>query len=180
MNVMVEGVSWISKMMIPAILVFIPLYAVFRKVPVYESFVEGAKEGFPTAISIIPHLVGMMVAVSIFRDTGALDFYLKFLTPIFSWLHIPTEVVPIGMLRPISGSGSLAFVESVMRTYGPDSFLGKLASTIQGSTDTTLYVLTVYFGAVGIRRSLYSLKVGLWADLAGFLASWLVCSMLFL
>lgn len=177
---MFEVVSWISKIMLPGILVFIPLYAVFRKVPIYESFVEGAKEGFPTAISIIPHLVAMMVAVAIFRDTGAMEFYLQFLTPILSWLHIPSEVVPIGILRPISGTGSLAFVESIMREYGPDSFLGKLASTIQGSTDTTLYVLTVYFGAVGIRRSLYALKVGLWADLAGFLASWIICSLLFL
>jgi spore maturation protein B len=176
---MLEVVSFISKLMLPAVVVFIPLYAVFRKVPVYESFVEGAKEGFPTAISIIPHLVGMMVAVSIFRDTGALHFYMKFLTPFISFLNIPTEVVPIGILRPISGTGSLAFVESILRNYGPDSFLGQLASTIQGSTDTTLYVITVYFGAVGIRRSLYALKVGLWADLAGFLASLAVCTWLF-
>ncbi|MBA4495649.1 spore maturation protein [Paenactinomyces guangxiensis] len=176
---MYEVISFISKMMLPAILAFIPLYAIFRKVPIYESFIEGAKEGFPTAISIIPHLVGMMVAVAIFRDTGALQFYLQFLTPLISWLHIPSEVLPIGMLRPISGAGSLAFVESILRNYGPDSFLGKLASTIQGSTDTTLYVITVYFGAVGIRNSLYALKVGLWADLAGFLAAWLICSMVF-
>ncbi|MBA4548924.1 spore maturation protein [Thermoactinomyces intermedius] len=177
---MFEVISFVSNLMLPAIVVFVPLYAVFRKVPVYDSFVEGAKEGFPTAISIIPHLVGMMVAVSIFRDTGALQFYLQFLKPVLSWVKIPEEVVPIGILRPISGTGSLAFVESVLRTYGPDSFLGKLASTIQGSTDTTLYVLTVYFGAVGIRNSLYALKVGLWADLAGFLAAWIICTLIFL
>jgi spore maturation protein B len=177
---MFEIISFVSNLMLPAIVVFVPLYAVFRKVPVYDSFVEGAKEGFPTAISIIPHMVGMMVAVSIFRDTGALQFYLQFLKPVLGWLKIPEEVVPIGILRPISGTGSLAFVESVLRTYGPDSFLGKLASTIQGSTDTTLYVLTVYFGAVGIRNSLYALKVGLWADLAGFLAAWIICTLIFL
>jgi len=177
---MFELISFISNMMLPAIIVFVPLYAIFRKVPVYDSFVEGAKEGFPTAISIIPHLVGMMVAVSIFRDTGALQFYLQFLNPLLGWLNIPNEVIPIGILRPISGTGSLAFVESILRTYGPDSFLGKLASTIQGSTDTTLYVLTVYFGAVGIRNSLYALKVGLWADLAGFLAAWIICTLIFL
>ena len=135
-------------------IVMIPLYAIWRKVPVYESFVEGAKEGFPTAVEIIPHLVGMMVLPFIFRDTGAMEFYLQFLRPIASWLHIPEEVLPIGLLRPISGTGSLAFVESVLRTYGPDSFIGKLASTIQASTDTTLYVITVYFGAVGIKRTL--------------------------
>jgi spore maturation protein B len=152
----------------------------FQRVPIYESFIEGAKEGFPTAVSIIPHLVGMMVAVAIFRDTGAMQFYLQFLTPVLSFFHIPEEVVPIGILRPISGTGSLAFVESILRTHGPDTFLGKLASTIQGSTDTTLYVLTVYFGAVGIRNSLYALKVGLWADLIGFLASLGICSILYL
>lgn len=177
---MFEVITFISKMMLPALLVFIPLYAVFRKVPIYESFIEGAKEGFPTAISIIPHLVGMMVAVAIFRDTGAMQFYLQFLIPLVSWMHIPSEVVPIGILRPISGAGSLAFVESILRTSGPDSFLGKLASTIQGSTDTTLYVLTVYFGSVGIKKSLYALKVGLWADVVGFLAACLLCSILFL
>lgn len=176
---MFEAISVVSKLMLPAILAFIPLYAIFRKVPIYESFIEGAKEGFPTAISIIPHLVGMMVAVAIFRDTGAMEFYLQFLTPIVQWLHIPTEVLPIGILRPITGTGSLAFVESILRNEGPDSFLGKLASTIQGSTDTTLYVITVYFGAVGIRRSLYALKVGLWADLVGFVASIIICTLMF-
>lgn len=174
-----EGITLVSKLMLPAMIVLIPLYALFRRVPVYESFTEGAKDGFPTAISIIPHLVAMMVAVSIFRDTGAMQFYLKLLDPIISWLHIPREIIPIGILRPITGTGSLAFVESIMRTHGPDSFLGKVAATIQGSTDTTLYVITVYFGAVGIRKSMYSLKVGLWADAAGFVFSLLICYMMF-
>ena len=149
-----EWINWISKLMIPAIIVFIPLYAAyFRKVPVYESFVEGAKEGFPTAVQIIPHLVGMMVAVSIFRETGAMQFYLQLFQPILSLIRFPEEAFPLALLRPISGAGSLAFVESVFRAHGPDSYLGRLVSTMQGSTDTTLYVLTVYFGAVGIRRS---------------------------
>ncbi len=177
---MFEVISLISTWMLPAIIVFIPLYAWFKKVPIYESFIEGAKEGFPTAISIIPHLVAMMVAVSVFRDTGAMQFYLHLLAPATQWLHIPSEVLPIGLLRPISGIGSLAFVESIFREFGPDSFLGKLASTIQASSDTTLYVLTVYFGAIGIKRSLYALKVGLWADLVGFVASLAVCSFIFL
>jgi len=175
-----EWVNWISKLMIPAIIVFIPLYAAyFRKVPVYESFVEGAKEGFPTAVQIIPHLVGMMVAVSIFRETGAMQFYLQLFQPILSLIRFPEEAFPLALLRPISGAGSLAFVESVFRAHGPDSYLGRLVSTMQGSTDTTLYVLTVYFGAVGIRRSLYAVKVGLLADLAGFLVSWIIVTMVF-
>jgi spore maturation protein B len=176
---LVEIVSFLSKLILPAILAFIPLYATFRKVPVYESFTEGAKEGFPTAIQLIPHLVGMMVAVSIFRETGALHFYLRLLSPLVDGIHFPREVIPLAILRPITGAGSLAFVESIFRTYGPDSFLGRLASTMQGSTDTTLYVLTVYFGAVGIRRTLYAVKVGLWADLVGMLASWFIVVMVY-
>lgn len=176
---MIAVITWISQWMIPLLIVAIPLYALLRRVPLYESFVEGAKEGFPTAIQIIPHLVTMMVAVTIFRETGALQFYLGLVRPVIDWLHIPHEAVPVGILRTISGTGSLAFVESIMQTYGPDSYLGRLASTIQGSSDTTLYVLTVYFGAIGIRKSLYALKVGLWADLAGFLFSVLFCSLIF-
>ncbi|SDZ09242.1 spore maturation protein [Thermoactinomyces sp. DSM 45892] len=176
---MYEIISAISNYMLPAIIVLIPLYALFRKVPVYESFVEGAKEGFPTAIQIIPHLVGMMFAVAVFRDTGALDFYLQALVPLANWLHIPPDILPIGILRPISGTGSLAFVESIFHTFGPDSFMGKLASTIQASTDTTLYVITVYFGAVGVKKSLYALKVGLLADLIGFVASLIICTIMF-
>lgn len=172
--------TFLSTMIIPAMLAFIPLYAAFfRKVSVYESFVEGAKEGFPTAIQLIPHLVGMMVAVSIFRETGALQFYLGLLKPVLTWLQFPMEVLPLGLLRPISGAGALAYAESIFRTYGPDSFLGRLAATMQGSTDTTMYVLTVYFGAVGIRRTLYAVKVGLLADLAGILGAWLIVSLVF-
>lgn len=176
---MFSFIGLLSKWMLPAILAFIPLYGAFRKVPVYESFIEGAKEGFPTAIALIPHLVGMMVAVSIFRESGALHFFLQGLAPLLSWLGFPEEVLPLGLLRPISGAGSLAFVESIYRTYGADSFVGRLASTMQGSTDTTLFVLTVYFGAVGVRRSLYAVKVGFLADIAGFLASWLIVLMVF-
>ena len=176
---MITALTLISKWMIPLLVVAIPLYALLRRVPLYESFVEGAKEGFPTAIQIIPHLVTMMVAVTIFRETGALQFLLHLVRPAIDWLHIPYEAVPVGILRTISGTGSLAFVESIMQTYGPDSFLGRLASTIQGSSDTTPYVLTVYFGAVGIRKTRYALKVGLWADLAGFLFSVLFCTWMF-
>ncbi|PTM58636.1 spore maturation protein [Desmospora activa] len=171
---MMQTISFLSAIAIPAILAFIPLYALVRGVPAYESFVEGAKEGFPTAIQIIPHLVGMMVAVSIFRETGALQFYLSLFKPLLAWIHFPEEVLPLGLLRPITGTGALAYAENLMSTYGPDSFLGRLAATMQGSTDTTLYVLTVYFGAVGIRRSLYAVKVGLLADLTGVLASWMI------
>ncbi len=169
----------ISLWAIPSLICFILIYGVLKKIPVYEMFVDGAKDGFNTAIQIIPHLVGMMVAVSIFRASGALDHFLHIITPLLSILHIPSEVVPLGMIRPISGAGSLAIVTDLIEQYGPDSFLGRLASTMQGSTDTTLYVLTVYFGAVGVRKIRYALKVGLWADFAGAVASIIIVTLVF-
>jgi len=177
---MVELFSQISAYMIPAIIVFIPLYAMLRKKqPVYEVFVDGAKDGFDTAIGIIPHLVGMMVAISMFRASGAMDAMLMAVKPLFDWLGIPSEVLPLGILRPITGAGSLAFTADLIATYGPDSLIGRIASTIQGSTDTTLYVLTVYFGAVAIRNSKYALKVGLFSDIVGFVAAIVICMIVF-
>lgn len=165
--------------MIPAMIAFIPLYAAYRKVPVYESFVEGAKDGFGTAVGLIPHLVGMMTAISMFRASGAMEMLLSFARPVFEWLGVPSEVVPLGLLRPITGAGSLAYTTDLIKTHGADSMIGRIASTIQGSTDTTLYVLTVYFGAVGIRRTRYALKVGLFSDLVGFVAAIAVCMLVF-
>ncbi|QYR19950.1 spore maturation protein [Paenibacillus sp. sptzw28] len=160
-------------------IVFIPLYAAFRKIPVYETFIEGAKDGFGTAINILPHLVGMMVAISMFRASGAMDMLGALIKPLFDQMGIPSEVLPLGLLRPLTGAGSLAFTAELIKTYGPDSMIGRIASTIQGSTDTTLYVLTVYFGAVGIRRSRYALKVGLFSDIVGFAAAIVVCLYIF-
>ncbi|MCS1350918.1 spore maturation protein [Mechercharimyces sp. CAU 1602] len=175
---MVDWITALSKWLLPIILAFVPVYALAKKVPIYESFTEGAKEGIPTVIQIIPHLVGMMVAVAVFRESGALQFYLSLLYPLTSLINFPQEVLPLGLLRPISGAGALAFMESIFQQQGPDSFLGMLASTMQGSTDTTLYVLTVYFGAVGIRRSMYAVKVGFMADFAGLVASWIIVTMM--
>ncbi|SEB65701.1 spore maturation protein [Paenibacillus sp. GP183] len=172
-------VSMISAWAIPAMIVFIPLYAAYRKVPVYESFVEGAKDGFDTAIKIIPHLVGMMVAISIFRASGAMDMLMDWMKPFFNYIGVPTEVLPLAILRPITGAGSLAFTTDLIEQFGPDSMIGRIASTVQGSTDTTLYVITVYFGAIGIRKAGYALKVGLISDLVGFVASIVICFLVF-
>ncbi|WP_026676913.1 spore maturation protein [Fictibacillus gelatini] len=164
---------------VPFLIGFILLYGTIKKVPTYEAFVEGGKEGFSMAISIIPFLVGMLVSISVFRASGALDLMLNFCKPLFDRLHIPGEVVPLALMRTISGSGALGMTSDLIATYGPDSFIGRLASTIQGSTDTTFYVLTVYFGAVGIRKMGYAVKVGLFADLIGFISSCIVVSLLF-
>ncbi|MFF2908062.1 spore maturation protein [Paenibacillus sp. NPDC057934] len=176
---MLHFISLISAWAIPVLITFIPLYAFSRKVPVYESFVEGAKDGFSTAISIIPHLVGMMVAISVFRASGALDYLMSFVAPLMQGLGVPSEVLPLGLLRPLTGTGSLAYTTDLIRVHGPDSLIGMIASTIQGSTDTTLYVLTVYFGAVGVRNGRYALKVGLFSDVVGFVAAIAICLLLF-
>jgi len=176
---LLSWISVISAWSIPIMVAFIPLYAYTRKVPVYESFVEGAKGGFSTAIGIIPHLVGMMVAISVFRSSGALEFFVGWTGPFLQSLGVPSEILPLGLLRPLTGTGSLAYTTELIRAYGPDSMIGRIASTIQGSTDTTLYVLTVYFGAVGIRNGRYALKVGLFSDLVGFIAAIAVCLLVF-
>lgn len=172
-------VSQLSTWAIPLLIVFIPLYASYRKVPVYESFIDGAKDGFQTSIAIIPHLVGMMVAISVFRASGAMDLIIGLIRPLLDRIGVPGEVFPLAILRPISGSGSLAFTTDLIQQHGPDSMIGRIASTIQGSTDTTLYVLTVYFGAIGIRKGKYALKVGLFSDVVGFFAAILVCYLVF-
>ncbi|MDP5273758.1 spore maturation protein [Chengkuizengella axinellae] len=172
-------VTSISLWAIPVFIVFISIYAVAKKVPVYESFVDGAKDGFDTAIKIIPHLVGMMVAISVFRASGAMDLMLGFIQPVLNLIGVPSEVFPLAILRPITGTGSLAFTTDLIKEFGPDSMIGRIASTVQGSTDTTLYVLTVYFGAVGIRKSRYALKVGLISDMVGFAAAIIICFFVF-
>lgn len=176
---MYQWVSLISLWSIPLLISFILVHGWHKQVPVYESFVEGAKGGLVTVIKILPHLVAMMVAITMFRMSGALDLVLSALSPITQWLHLPSEIVPLGLLRPLSGTGSLAIATDIIAQYGPDSLLGRLAATMQGSTDTTLYVLTVYFGSVGIRNGSYALKVGLWSDLAGVIASIIVVYLVF-
>lgn len=169
----------ISLWFIPILIAFILIYASLKKVPTYEVFVEGGKEGIQIAIQLIPFLVGMLVAVSIFRASGALDFFVQFIHPLLQSVGIPPEIVPLALIRPISGAAGLAITTDLITTFGPDSYIGRLASVIQGSTDTTLYVLTVYFGAVGIKKMGYALKVGLWADFIGIICSIIFVTILF-
>ncbi|QFT89456.1 Spore maturation protein B [Bacillus sp. THAF10] len=172
-------ISLISLWLIPVLIGFILLYATFKKVPTYEMFVEGGKEGIRISISIIPFLVGMLVAISIFRASGALDFLVEFVRPFMNAIGIPAEIVPLSIIRPISGTAALGMTSDIIATYGPDSFMGRLASVLQGSTDTTLYVITVYFGAVGIKKMGDALKVGLLADVVGIIVSIVVVTFFF-
>jgi spore maturation protein B len=175
----VNFVQIISIWLIPVTIGFILLYGTFKKVPTYEAFVEGGKEGIQIAFSVIPYLVGMLVSISIFRASGALDYFMNFLEPAIHLIGIPAEVVPLAMIRTISGNAALGMTTDLIATYGPDSFIGRLASTIQGSTETTLYVLTVYFGAVGIKKMGDALKVGILADILSFILSFLIVLLVF-
>ncbi|MGN7942752.1 spore maturation protein [Virgibacillus sp. 6R] len=172
-------INIISLWLIPIIIGFILIYGTVKKVPTYETFVEGGKEGIKISFSIIPYLVGMLVSISIFRASGALEALMNVMKPALEVLHIPAEIVPLAFIRPISGTAALGLTSDIIATYGPDSFIGVLAATMQGSTDTTLYVLTVYFGAVGIRKMGDALKVGLLADVVGILAAIIIVSILF-
>ncbi len=172
---LIELVKEISRWIVPLMLLVIPLMAFVRRVKVYEAFVEGAQQGFTTAIKIIPYLVAMLVAISVFRASGAMAVLAQLLEPIVKPLGIPAEVLPLAFMRPLSGSGALGLATELIKVHGADSFIGRLASTMQGSADTTFYVLTVYFGSVGVKRYRYALAVGLIADICAFLASvWIV------
>lgn len=172
---LIELVKEISRWIVPLMLLIIPLWAFLGRVKVYEVFVEGAQQGFTTAIKIIPYLVAMLVAISVFRASGAMAVLADLVGPLVKPLGIPAEVLPLAMMRPLSGSGALGLATELIKVYGPDSLIGRLASTMQGSADTTFYVLTVYFGSVGVKRYRYALAVGLMADICTFLASvWIV------
>ena len=165
--------------MIPLIILIIPLIGYIRGVKIYEAFVEGASEGFQTSIKIMPYLIAMLVAINIFRLSGAMNAIISFLNPIFTFLLIPPDIMPLAIMRPLSGSGSLGLVVELMSIYGPDSYIGRAAATILASSDTTLYILTVYFGAVGIKRFSYALLVGLTGDIISLVLSIYVCKILF-
>ncbi len=169
----------VSRWAIPIVVLGIPLWGLVQGVKVYEAFVEGAKQGLLTTVRITPYLIAMFVAIRVFRVAGGMDLLLQAVTPLAGILRIPPEVLPMFLIRPLSGSGSLSMLGELMNTYGPDSLVGIMASTIQGSTETTFYVITVYFGAINITRVRHSLPIGLWADIVGFLAAVYACTWLF-
>lgn len=172
-------ISELSRWAIPVILLVVPLVAVLRGVKVYETFVEGAEAGFATAVKTIPYLVAMMVAISIFRASGAMEVLVASLSPLLGFVGLPAEVLPHAIMRPLSGGAALGIASDIVKTYGPDSFLGRLVSTMQGSCDTTFYVLTLYFGSVGIRKYRYSVLLGLVADFTTLVASVFIVKTLF-
>lgn len=152
------------------------------RINVYDAFIDGAKEGFKTAVTIIPYLVAMLVAIAVFRASGAMDFLISGISRIVEACGADTDFVgalPTALMKPLSGSGARGMMVDAMATYGPDSFVARVASTIQGATDTTLYIIAVYFGSVGIKKTRYAAGYGLLADLAGIIAAIFVAYVFF-
>ena len=169
----------ISLWAIPVLLVVIPLVGIFRKVKVYDEFVDGAKEGFDVAIRIIPFLVGILVAIGMFRGSGAMDLLTAALQPVMAATGFPAELMPLAILRTLTGSGSLAFATDLISTHGPDSLLARMAATLYGSSETTFYVIAVYFGAVSVRKTRHAVPAALIADVVAAIATVAVCAWLF-
>lgn len=169
----------ISIWAIPVLIVAIALIGMIRKVKVFDAFVEGAKEGFDIAIRIIPFLVGILVAIGMFRASGAMDMLTAGLRPILSAINFPPEVFPLSVLRTLTGSGSLAFTTDLIKTHGPDSLLGRMAATMYGSSETTFYVLAVYFGAIGVKRTRHAVPAALIGDVVAAIAAVAICMWMF-
>lgn len=176
---MLEVLTYISRFAIPVMFFGIVLLGTSRKVAIYEAFTNGAKNGLYTTARLIPNLIAMLVAVQIFRLSGALDIVIAALSPLTRLFGIPEEVIPLALVRPLSGSGSLGIMVQLFADHGPDSLIGRLASAIMGSSETTFYVLTVYTGAVGIRNFRHSLAASLFSDIIGFIAAVFIVFALF-
>ncbi len=169
----------LSSMMIPLLVLMVLIHGILKKVDVYDVFIEGTKESYGMILELFPTLLGMILGINIFLKSGVLEFVLQGLAPFFSYLKIPLEIIPMAIMRPISGSSTLAILNNIYETFGPDGYLGTLASVIQGSTDTTFYVLTLYFGSIGIKKIRYAMWAGLSADLIGIVTSIIIVNCLF-
>ncbi len=156
-----------SNFIIPSVIVLTVIYGALKKVDLFEAFTDGAKEGIGSLISIAPSLIGLVTAVSMLEASGFFDVLTQLLQPVCTKAGIPAEVLPLGLMRPVTGSGSFALLDSIMRRYGADSVIGKTASVMAGSTETTFYAITVYFGSVGIKNTRYTIPAALTADILG-------------
>lgn len=154
------------------------LYGFIKNINIYDTFIEGVKESFGMVLSLFPTYIAMLLAVNLFVNSGFLDFFLSLFKPLFNFINIPIEILPIAIVRPISGSASLAYLNNIFIKHGPDSFIGMLSSVMQGCTDTTMYIITLYFGSIGIKKIRYSLFAGLCADLIGIISSIIIVNIM--
>ena len=169
----------VSLWAIPVLLVIIPLIGMIRGIKVYDVFIEGAKDGFQVAVRIIPFLVGILVAIGMFRASGAMDMLTNALRPLMARTIFPPELFPLVVLRTLSGSGSLALTTDLIKRFGPDSLLGRTAATLYGSSETLFYVLAVYFGAIGVKKTRHMIPAALVGDVVAALVAVAVCTWLF-
>ncbi len=168
-----------SSYLLPCIVTLIILYGVFKGIDVFSDFLEGAKNGFKIVLNITPPLIALIFAINVLKASGGLDVLCSFLSPITSFLGIPEELAPLTILSPISGSGSLSYFESILDEFKPDSFIGRCASVMMGSTETTFYTMTIYYGSQGIKKSRHTLPSALCADLTSFILSPRIVNLLF-
>jgi spore maturation protein SpmA len=178
-NAFVRSVNTLSVLAIPFLLSFFPVYAAIRRIKIYEEFVEGAKEGFGVILKIIPFLVTMLVGIGMFKGAGGIDLLTRLLTPVLTPLHFPPDLLPLALMRPLSGSATLALLTDIIHRFGPDNIVSLMAATIYGSTETTFYVAAVYFGSVSIKQTRHAIPAGLLGDLAGVVASVIICRAVF-
>ena len=174
-----QFVETVSIWAIPVMIVGITLMGMIKKVKVYDVFIEGAKEGFDVAVKIIPFLVGILVAIGMFRGSGAMELLTSALKPITAATGFPAELVPLAILRSLTGSGSLAFTTDLIKTHGPDSLIARMAATMYGSSETTFFVLAVYFGAVSVKKTRHAVPAALVGDIVAALATVAVCAWMF-
>lgn len=174
-----SAINFLSNLAMPLIILLIVIYGLFQKVKVFDLFLDGAKEGIQILISIFPTLIGLFVAIGALRSSGILDFIINLLSPVLDIFNFPTEIMPLALIRPISGSGSIAVATDIMKTYGVDSNIGLMSAVIMGSTETTVYTIAVYSSSVGIKNTRFVLYASLLADLVGILVSVLAVSIIF-
>ena len=169
----------LSSLVVPILLAAVAAFGLGRRVDIYGALTHGAEEGLTVLLRIVPSLVGLLTAVGMFRASGAMEWLSGLLAPVLGWLGIPSETAPLLLIRPISGSGALAVATDLMRTHGPDSYIGRVAAVMLGSTETTFYTIAVYFGSAGIHRTRHAVPAALAADLTGFAASALAVRLFF-
>lgn len=163
--------GYITKSIIPIIVIFVIVYGVIKKVKIYECFVDGAKDGITICIKIFPYLLAMFIAIGVFRESNALNYFINLIKPLVKFIGLPPEVVPLIMIKPLSGSGALGVFAEILNKFGPDSRIGLISSIIMGSTETIFYTITVYFGAVGVKKIRHVLWAAFFADLISIISA---------
>ena len=172
-------INFLSSVAMPMVILFIVIYGVKEKNKVFDTFLDGAKEGIKTTLCILPTLIGLFLAIGALRSSGILELIMKISSPILEIINFPKELMPLSILRPISGSGSIAIATDIMKNYGVDSLIGNIASTIMGSTETTLYTIAVYTSCIKIKKTRYILLAALVADITGIIASNIICKIIY-